>query len=82
MTCIVKQFGCSCADQCQDHFQVTKAKLIALDKRHEEQRRRDDAWLRRNVICASLVILVATAVGLAFVHADERMRQQTVEARV
>lgn len=76
MTCIIREFGCSCPDQCQDHWEVTKAKLIDLDKRHEEQRRRDDAWLRRNVIRASLAILIGLAAGLAFVHADEKFAQQ------
>ncbi len=30
--CINRQFGCSCTDECQDHWEVTKAKLIALDE--------------------------------------------------
>lgn len=82
MTCIIRQFGCSCGEQCQDHFQITKAKLIDLDKRYEEQLRTDARKAVNMAVAASLLILVGLGIGLAFVHADEKMRQQEIAERV
>ena len=81
-TCVIRQFGCSCEGECQDHWEVTKAKLFALDKDTKAKTREHDAWLRRVTIRASLVILVGLAVGLALVHADEKFRQQEIAERV
>ncbi len=54
MTCIIRQFGCSCGEQCQDHFQITKAKLIDLDKRHNAQLREDTRKAVNMAVIASL----------------------------
>lgn len=76
MTCIISQFGCSCGEKCQDHFEITKAKLIALDERHKEEEREDRKKAVNMVIRASMLILVGLAIGMAFVHADEKFAQQ------
>lgn len=81
MTCIIRQFGCSCTEQCQDHWEVTKAKLIDLDKSNRERLREDTRKTVNMAVIASLLILVGLGIGLAFVHADETMAiQEKIEA--